>query len=259
VSVVPTKIEMSAHGVVWNSDFTKQMLEIEGVQRYVGGLQKYRFETSDVEIFALTAPKNGRGYLVVVVQPGWPTRHFSFNDGKYPYNIAFDCLREVVSIATQTGVHEKKFADIGIQASATALTTPTPHPTSPFGSIDCNVGVSVVPTKIEMSAHGVVWKSDFTEGMLEIEGVQRYVGGLKKYRFETSDVEIFALAAPQNRASYLVVVVQPGWPTRHFSFNDGRYPYNIAFDCQREVVSISTQTGVREKKFADIGVQVSER
>merc|ERR1712050_725993 len=208
---------------LWNSDFTETKLELDGVLRDVGGLKKYRFATSTVEIFALTAAEDKNGYLIAVGQNGWPTRYFSFNDGKYPYNIAFDFQRGVVSFATQEGMREKKFSDIGIQVSGhctmapTAM--PTTAPTSPLGSFDCNDDLSVIPmTNFAVWAHGRLWNSDFTETKLELDGVLRDVGGLKKYRFTPSTVEIYALTAAQDKDGYLILVAQNGWPTRHFSF-----------------------------------------
>merc|ERR1712050_706420 len=97
---------------------------------------------------------------------------------------------------------------------------PTPYPTSPLGSFDCNDVLTIEPMTTNfavsahgsyVSAHGRLWNSDFTKTKLELDGVLRDVGGLKKYRFLPSNVQIYALTAAQDKDGYLILVAQNGW------------------------------------------------
>merc|ERR1712190_35838 len=222
-----------------------------------GDVNKYRFETSSVEIFALSDSVADEKYLIVVKQSHQPTRVFQFNDGMHPYRLEFDCQREVMSISTQQGTFDKKFAAIGVKVSERYDPAPVQVP-----GLNCNEVMAVPLTKTEarIEYDGRAWNSDYAfEGSSRTypNGDMILSGGVNEYRFKTSSTEIFALTEAKNRDKYLIVVRQSHQPTQYFQFNDGMQPYRLAFDCQRGVVSIATLQGTLEKKFAAIGAHVS--
>merc|ERR1712113_227527 len=233
----------------------------------MGDIKKYMFNTSSVEIFAVTEATGIRDlsqYLIVVRQSHRPTRYYQFNDGYHPYRLAFDCQRGVMSIATAMGTFEKKLADIGVQVSARYDPNATPAPVQIPG-LDCNEVESVPLTKAKarFTYAGRLYNSDYAFGewtSKDIDGNMLTMGDVNKYLFKTSSVEILALDGTTtsiNDNTYLIVVRQSHQPTRYYQFNDGRFPHRLTFDCQRGVVSIATQQGIIEKQFAAIGVHVS--